>query len=133
MSTGAGNDLERATTLARRMVTEYGMSERLGVMTLGSSDVAGGESRSYSEHSAQQIDREVRRLVDEAYARARSVIVERRAVLDRLAHALLQWKTLQGPDSSVRLQASRQLWRTRERLPAPAPPRTPPSPPPHAR
>jgi cell division protease FtsH len=98
MSTGAGNDLERATMLARRMVTEYGMSERLGVMTLGSSDVAGGESRNYSEHAAQQIDREVRRLVDEAYARARSVIVEQRTVLDRLAHALLQLETLQGPE-----------------------------------
>ena len=98
MSTGAGNDLERATTLARRMVTEYGMSERLGVVTLGSPDVPGSESRSYSEHSAHQIDREVRRLVDEAYARARSVIVEQRAVLDRLAYALLQWETLRGPE-----------------------------------
>src|SRR6266571_5259584 len=49
MSTGASNDLERATALARRMVTEFGMSERLGAMTLGSSDVPGAESRSYSE------------------------------------------------------------------------------------
>ena len=74
------------------------MGERLGAVTLGSSDMPGGESRSYSEHFAQQIDREVRRLVDQAYARARSVIVERRAVLDRLAHALLKWETLQGPE-----------------------------------
>jgi cell division protease FtsH len=102
MSTGASNDLERATALARRMVTEYGMSARLGVVTLGALDeragYGGGESRGYSEHTAQLIDREVRRLVDEAYARARQVIVEQRAVLDRVARGLLQWETLQGAE-----------------------------------
>jgi cell division protease FtsH len=101
MSTGASNDLERATALARRMVTEYGMSARLGVVTLGASDQRagydGGESR-YSEHTAQLIDREVRRVVDEAHARARHLIVDQRAVLDRLACALLQWETLQGAE-----------------------------------
>jgi cell division protease FtsH len=100
-STGPSNDLERATGLARRMVTEYGMSLRLGAMTLGSPEERAGyavESRSYSEHTAQMIDREVRRLVDESYARARLVIVERRAVLDRLAQALLKWETLQGAE-----------------------------------
>jgi cell division protease FtsH len=94
MSNGASNDLERATALARRMVTVYGMSERLGAIALDSAD----ESRTYSEHTAQQIDAEVRRLVDEAYTCARGVIVERRAVLDRLADALLRWETLQGAD-----------------------------------
>jgi cell division protease FtsH len=102
MSTGASNDLERATTLARRMVTEYGMSPRLGVTTLGSAEervgYGGAETRGYSEHTAQLVDREVRRLVDEAHARARQVIVERRAALDRLAHALLKWETLQGAE-----------------------------------
>jgi cell division protease FtsH len=101
MSTGAGNDLERATGLARRMVTEYGMSPRLGATTVGSSEEPanyGGESRNYSEHTAQLVDREVRRLVDEAYARARVVIVEQRTVLERLALALLKWETLQGVD-----------------------------------
>ncbi len=94
MSTGASNDLERATALARRMVTVYGMSERLGAVALGGAD----EPRNYSEHTAKEIDAEVRDLVDEAYARARSVIVEQRAVLDRLADALLQRETLQGDD-----------------------------------
>jgi cell division protease FtsH len=102
MSTGASNDLERATALARQMVTEYGMSARLGVATLGSADeragYSGGEARNYSEHTAQLIDREVRRLLDEAYARARQVIGEQRAVLDRLAQALLKWETLQGAE-----------------------------------
>jgi cell division protease FtsH len=102
MSTGASNDLERATVLARRMVTRYGMSARLGTVALGTAEEVagsgGGESRSYSEDTARLIDREVRRLVDEAYARARQVIMEQRAVLDRLAHALLSWETLQGTD-----------------------------------
>ncbi len=97
MSTGASNDLERATALARRMVTEFGMSERLGVVALGSHGDAGG-SKHYSEQTAQAIDDEVRRLIDEAYAHARTVIVEHRIVLDRLARALLQWETLQGRD-----------------------------------
>ena len=101
MSTGAADDLARATALARRMVTEFGMSERLGVVTLGGQAAfvhAETDSRSYSEHTAGLIDREVRRLVDEAYARAQSVIVEQRAVLERIASALLRWETLQGAE-----------------------------------
>jgi cell division protease FtsH len=99
MSTGATSDLERATALARRMVTEYGMSERLGVATFGSNDDQswlGANSRSYSEQTAQVIDAEVRSLIDNAYEHARRVIVEHRAVLDRVANALLQCETLQG-------------------------------------
>jgi cell division protease FtsH len=99
MSTGATSDLERATALARRMVTEYGMSERLGVATFGSNDEQswiGATSRSYSEQTAQVIDAEVRSLIDNAYEHARRVIVEHRAVLDRVANALLQCETLQG-------------------------------------
>jgi cell division protease FtsH len=104
MSTGAGSDLERATSLARQMVTEYGMSERLGVVTFGSTAEQavwrrdGSDTHKYSESTAQLIDGEVRRLVDEAYARARAVITEQRAVLDRVAHELLRWETLQGPE-----------------------------------
>jgi cell division protease FtsH len=100
MSTGASNDLERASELARRMVTEFGMSDRLGVVTFGSGDEPGWPSQrgtiGYSEQTAQTIDDEVRRIIDEAYERARCVIVEQRAVLDRLAQALLRWETLQG-------------------------------------
>jgi cell division protease FtsH len=137
MSTGASNDLERATTLARRMVTDYGMSARLGVVTLSSANerdgYGGGESRSYSEHTAQLIDREVRRLVDEAYARARQVIVEQRAVLDHLAQALLHCETLQGADlervfsreaaprSDVQTGPRSLPWRPRMPFPAASP------------
>jgi cell division protease FtsH len=85
------------------------MSERLGVMTLGSSEVPGGESRSYSQDSAHKIDRDVRRLVDEAYARARSVIVERRAVLDRLASSSIAAQPLPTSAMSVELQEKRRL------------------------
>ena len=101
MSTGASNDLERATALARRMITEYGMGERLGVVTFGSNEervMFGGESRSYSEQTAHAIDAEVHRLLDQAYTRAHDVIVNNRPVLDRLAQALLRWETLQGAE-----------------------------------
>jgi cell division protease FtsH len=97
MSTGASSDLERATHLARRMVTDYGMSD-MGVVALGSATVAGRESNTYSEDTARQIDEQIRGLVEQAYALARQVIVEQRAVLDRLAHALLRWETLQGAE-----------------------------------
>src|SRR5262249_11198066 len=90
MSTGAANDLERATGLARQMVTRFGMSDRLGAMTL---ETESGEGRAYSEQTAQLVDKEVRRLVDEAHARARAVITERRPALERLADALLRWET----------------------------------------
>ena len=56
----------------------------------------GGDGKNYSEQTAQLIDAEIRRLIDEGYVQARRVIVEQRAVLDRLAHALLRWETLQG-------------------------------------
>jgi cell division protease FtsH len=101
MSTGASNDLERATGLARRMITEYGMGERIGVVTFGSNEervMFGGESRSYSEQTAHAIDAEVHRLLEQAYTRAHDVIVNNRSVLDRLAQALLRWETLQGAE-----------------------------------
>jgi len=99
MSTGASNDLERATALARQMVTRYGMSD-LGVVALGADafDRHGAESQHYSDHTARLIDEEVRRLVDGAYARAREVIGQQRDVLERLAEALLRRETLQGAE-----------------------------------
>ncbi|MBV9354019.1 MAG: ATP-dependent zinc metalloprotease FtsH, partial [Chloroflexi bacterium] len=104
MSTGASNDLERATSLARRMVTEFGMTERLGVVTFGSGGEGGwpggspGAGNNYSEKTAQLIDDDVRRIIDQAYDRASQVIVDQREVLDRLAQALLRYETLQGPE-----------------------------------
>jgi cell division protease FtsH len=120
MSTGAASDLEHATALARRMVTEYGMSERLGVATFGSKDEQswlGANSRSHSEQTAQMIDAEVRSLIDTAYEHARRVIVEHRAVLDRVANALLQCETLQGDQLERIFSAESPAPETRSILP----------------
>ncbi|MHB1417100.1 MAG: ATP-dependent zinc metalloprotease FtsH [Chloroflexota bacterium] len=101
MTTGAENDIERVTNLARKMVTEYGMSKRLGPIALGHKeeliflgrDI--GEQKNYSEKVAEMIDEEVRSLIEEAYSRAREVIFEHRATLDRLAHELVKSETLE--------------------------------------
>lgn len=102
VSTGAQNDLQRATDLARRMVTQYGMSLTLGPATLQNirSDVFLPEvptlSRGeYSERTAQSIDEEVRRLLSEAEKRVRATLTERRTQLDELARALLQHETVE--------------------------------------
>jgi cell division protease FtsH len=102
--TGAHQDLEVVSRIARAMVTEYGMSEELGPITYGRKtgpvflgrDIA--EERNYSEAVAESIDAEVRRLVDEAYERARSLLVEHRAQLDLLVEMLLEYETLDRAD-----------------------------------
>ncbi|MDI6744878.1 MAG: ATP-dependent zinc metalloprotease FtsH, partial [Thermodesulfovibrionales bacterium] len=100
MTTGAGNDLERATELARRMVTEWGMSEKLGPLTFGKKDeqiFLGREiakHKDYSEKTATDIDEEVKRLVMEAYERAKAIVFENFDFLDALAKALLEKETM---------------------------------------
>ncbi len=104
MTTGAGNDLERATMLARKMVTEWGMSDKLGPLTYGKKEeqiFLGREiaqHRDYSEHTAVEIDEEVKRIVTENYERAKKLITDRRETLDRLTRALLEKETLDGPE-----------------------------------
>ncbi len=99
MSTGAGNDIERATELARKMVCEWGMST-LGPLTFGKKEeqiFLGREiaqHRDYSEDTAIKIDMEVRRLVDEGYARAKILLSDSREVLTRIAVALLEREVL---------------------------------------
>jgi cell division protease FtsH len=101
ITTGAGNDIERATELARRMVCEWGMSE-LGPLAYGEKDepVFLGRELStrtaYSEATSQQIDREVKRIVDQGYRSARGLLTEHREVLDRLAQELLEKESLDG-------------------------------------
>jgi cell division protease FtsH len=100
LSTGAGNDLEKATALARRMVCEWGMSPELGPVTLGES----GEPiflgrdmsriRNYSEHTAQVIDTEIRRFIDDAYVRAMDILNAHRDLLGRMTELLLEQETL---------------------------------------
>jgi cell division protease FtsH len=99
--TGASDDLEKATSLARRMVTAYGMSEKLGPLTFGDRDELVflgreiAEQRNYSDEIAEEIDSEVRRIVDEAYLRARAVLITYRQKLDSLAQRLIEIETLE--------------------------------------
>ncbi len=100
ITTGASNDLQQATSMARQMVTQYGMSEVLGPQTFGEKEELVflgreiGEQRNYSEEVAEAIDREVRSLVDEAYNRAREIIRTYRHKLDEVAHYLLEHETM---------------------------------------
>jgi cell division protease FtsH len=102
VTTGAANDLERVTDLARAMVTRYGMSEKLGPMTFGQKEELVflgkeiGEQRDYSDAVAQEIDGEVRDIVHEAYERAKDVLIRHREQLDRIAEHLMEFETLEA-------------------------------------
>ena len=100
VTTGASDDLNKATKLARSMVTQYGMSKKLGPLTFGEKDELVflgkdiGEQRNYSEQIARQIDGEVRRIVGSAYDKSLSLLRERRAKLEEIAERLLKDETL---------------------------------------
>jgi cell division protease FtsH len=104
ITTGATDDIQRATRIARAMVVEYGMSEKLGPQRFAGADgepFLGREHTRSDEHSdelAARIDEEIARLLDEAHSRARRILEEHRAVLDRLAAALLERETLAEED-----------------------------------
>jgi cell division protease FtsH len=125
-TTGASNDIEKATGMARKMVTQYGMSERVGAIKLGSS---GGEvflgrdmghERDYSEGVAGIVDEEVRRLIESAHDEAWEVLVEHRQVLDDLVVALLDKETLNQAELAeifkpVVKRPQRPVWLSSER------------------
>ena len=100
VTTGAQNDMEQATQLARQMVTRYGMSERLGPMVWGQKEELVflgreiGEQRDYSEKVAQEIDEEVRRIINTAYERAKEVLLVNKERLIAIAEALMEKETL---------------------------------------
>ncbi len=100
MTTGASNDFQRATDLARRMVTQWGMSDSLGTMVYGEEEgeIFLGRSitthKNVSEATMQQVDAEVRRIIDEQYARARTLIEDNRDKIEAMAAALLEWETI---------------------------------------
>ena len=102
VSTGASSDIKQATGMARAMVTQWGMSDELGMVLYGDSDeyvFLGKEisqNKGYSEQTAQQIDAEVRRLIDEGYQLAKKLIKDNRDKLDLIANALLEHETLDG-------------------------------------
>ncbi len=102
MTTGAGNDLERATELARKMVTEWGMSERMGPLTFGKREehvFLGREiakHRDYSDKTAEEIDEETKRIVTEAYHQTKDLLLKNMQLLDAIAKALLERETLEA-------------------------------------
>lgn len=102
VTTGAGNDLERATDLARKMVCEWGMSDKLGPLTFGQKEESTflgrsfGSKRDVSDVMALEIDLEIKRLVTENYERAKRILTEQMASLKALAEALLEKETLDG-------------------------------------
>lgn len=104
VTTGAANDLERVTDLARAMVTRYGMSDVLGPRTFGNREELVflgreiSEQRNYSEEVAQQIDQEVKRIISTAYEQARHVLTTYRAKLDALADWLIREETIDGTE-----------------------------------
>jgi len=99
-TTGASNDIEKATSLARRMVTEFGMSEKMGPLAFGKRDEMVflgrdiGEQRNYSDDVARQIDEEVRAIIDKAYARATDVLTTHKDRLIQLAERLVAQETI---------------------------------------
>jgi len=123
MSTGAGNDIERATDLARKMVCEWGMSE-LGPLAFGKKDEAiflGREinqHRDYSEDTAILIDKEVRRIVNGGYDKAKSILANNKEVLERIAQALLEREVIDANEVKLLMEGK----------PLPEKPRTPPPP-----
>ncbi|MBP7279509.1 MAG: ATP-dependent zinc metalloprotease FtsH [Sedimentibacter sp.] len=107
ISTGASNDIERATKIARAMVTTYGMSDELGPMSYGTSDdeVFLGRDfnkiRNYSEDVAAKIDREMRRIIDNAYNKTEKLLSENIEKLHRVAQALLEKETITGKEFEI--------------------------------
>ena len=125
-TSGAANDIEKATGLARKMVTQFGMSEEIGAIKLGSAsgevflgrDM--GHERDYSESVAATVDREVRRLIEAAHDEAWEVLVEHRPILDRLVKELLDKETLNAEQiaavfGDVVKRQSRPVWLSSDR------------------
>jgi cell division protease FtsH len=102
--TGASDDLEKATKLARKMVTAYGMSSKLGPLTFGDREELVflgreiAEQRNYSDEVAEEIDKEVRRIIEEAYGRARQILVDYRDKLEAIAVRLIEVETIERPE-----------------------------------
>jgi cell division protease FtsH len=115
MTTGASDDIERATNIARRMVTEFGMSEALGPIKFGQAQhevFLGrdyGHEANYSDSVAASIDAEIRELVDTAHAEAEAILRAHRSVLDELADRLVDKETL-GPDDLAELLGGLPAW-----------------------
>nr|WP_290670536.1 ATP-dependent zinc metalloprotease FtsH [Ardenticatena sp.] len=126
VTTGASNDLEKVTHMARSMVTRYGMSDVLGPLTFGDTEEMVflgreiAEQRNYSEEVAQMIDEEVRKLVTQAYERARQILIQHRDQLERLAKRLMEVETMNRAEFEALMRG--------EEPPAPSSPLSPSAP-----
>jgi len=126
MTTGASNDFERATEMARRMVTQWGMSEALGTMVYGENEgeVFLGRSvtthKNVSEATMQQVDAEIRRIIDQQYGLAKQILLDNRDKVETMTKALLEWETIDAEQIEDIMQG---------REPRPPKPSAPPQPP----
>jgi len=128
VSTGASNDFERATGIARDMVTRYGMSEALGPMVYGENEgeVFLGRSvtthKNISEATMQKVDAEIRRIIDQQYALARKLLEENRDKVEAMTDALMEWETIDSDQIKDIMDGKPP------RAPKPAPPPQKPTP-----
>jgi cell division protease FtsH len=115
VTTGASNDIERATSLARNMVTKWGLSAKLGPLHYGDEEGAypGMATQQYSGETSKQIDEEVRRIVHECYARATKILEDNRDVLETMKNALMEYETIDS-DQVADLMARRKVRPPRE-------------------
>jgi cell division protease FtsH len=100
-NSGAEGDIRQATNLSRRMITDWGMSDKLGFVRYGEeqrNEFAFGQSKEFSEHTTEVIDAEVKRLIDEAFSDARKMLTENREKLQTIAQALMKYETLDGEE-----------------------------------
>ena len=114
-TTGAANDIQRATALARNMITQYGMSERFGLMALATVQHQYLEGQSYldcSQDTAALIDQEVQKLLDQAFADARTLLTDNRALLDEISEYLLVKETITGEELMAYINADKNTEET---------------------
>ena len=110
-TTGASNDIQRATALARAMVTQYGMSEKLGLMSTASTSSQYLDGQAYmdcSQTTAYEVDQEVRAILDKAYADAKKTLTDNRALLDEISEYLLVKETITGDELMAYVNAGKQ-------------------------
>jgi cell division protease FtsH len=112
ISTGAQNDLEKATDLARAMVSQFGMSDAVGPISLGRDDPNAwmpGATPKVSAHTAELIDKEVRRLLDEAHVRAEKILTENRSFLNRLSALLIATEVIDGDELKAYVEGRKEI------------------------
>jgi cell division protease FtsH len=131
VTNGAMGDIRQATAISRNMVCNWGMSEKLGMVEYGDGDSPVfmgrdlGRTNNYSGATAQKIDEEVKRLIDEAYSKAKEILVHHKDKLDAIAAALLEYETLDGPQIKEIMQHGRMLNPPKNKPSSPTPPPIP--------